>query len=313
MNTSRILKIVLIITIVILLGNAVAISRDYQDSWVLEGLEMPFILFVITYMLAFFSEKKVPVAVALAVVARCVFLSIPNLKYVWFQGTSIDQQQQYALANYLYQIGHIATQSHIGVLLYGGAPLIHVSLAMFSIVLNVPVVDSMKYLPVLLSSIYPLGTYVILKNVKFFKGQSIMKYALFISSIPISIKNYIITGAQFGDLFAFLALTTLVILLQRNDRRYWLVFIFLIFSLAMAHSVTSVLLTIFLLTAMAIQRIRFSQTMNSLKVPVILAVTSICAAWLMFSARFTFENMVHSGLASVAEGTQGSVPLAFLN
>jgi len=311
MNASSISKIVLLITIVILLGNAVAISRDYQDSWVLEGLEMPFALFVITYILAFFSEKKVAVAVALAVIARCVFLSIPNLKYVWFQGTAIDQQQQYAMANYVYNAGHVPTQGPIGVSYYGSTPLIQVSLALFSIVLNVTMVDSMKYLPVLLSSIYPLGTYVIMKNLKFFKDQSVMKYAVFISSMPISVGNYIITGAQFGVLFVFLTLTTLIMLLQKNDRRYWLGFILFIFGLAITHSVSSVLLAIFFLTAMVIQSFPLSQMMSSLRVPVVLSTISICGAWLLFSARYTFEAIVHSGLSSVVEGAPLSVPPRF--
>jgi hypothetical protein len=312
MNSSRVLKIALLIAIVILVSNAVAISRDYQDSWILEGLEIPFLLCVVTYVLAFFSEERVPLMVALAVVARCVFLAIPNLKYVWFQGTAIDQQTQYALADYVYKQGFIATQGPFGVLVYGSTPLIQLSLAMFSIVLNVQVVDSMKYLPVLLSPIYPLGTYVIVKNLKFSNSQSIMKYALFISSIPISIENYIVTGSQFGVLLAFFALTGLSMLVRRNDRRYLLVFVLSVFGLAVAHSPSSFLLTIFLLTALAIQRIPLSQMMSSLRVPVILAVTSICTTWLMFPARYTFETIVRLGFLRVQGEGAESVPPRFL-
>jgi hypothetical protein len=183
---------------------------------------------------------------------------------------------------------------------------------MFSIVLNVQVVDSMKYLPVLLSPIYPLGTYVIVKNLKFSNSQSIMKYALFISSIPISIENYIVTGSQFGVLLAFFALTGLSMLVRRNDRRYLLVFVLSVFGLAVAHSPSSFLLTIFLLTALAIQRIPLSQMMSSLRVPVILAVTSICTTWLMFPARYTFETIVRLGFLRVQGEGAESVPPRFL-
>ena len=64
MKTSNILKLFLVIAIVVLIGNTLAISRDYQDSWVLEGLEIPFALFVITYVAAFFSEKRTSVTIA---------------------------------------------------------------------------------------------------------------------------------------------------------------------------------------------------------------------------------------------------------
>jgi hypothetical protein len=311
MNLSSILKILLLITIVILLCNAVAVSRDYQDSWILEGLETPFVLFVVAYTLAFFSGKKVPAMVALAVVARCIFLLIPNLKYVWFQGTAIDQQTQYALANNIIKEGHIATQGPFGVLVYGGTPLIQLSLSIFSIVLNVSPVDSMKFLPVLLSPIYPLGTYVIVKACKFSKDQNIMKYALFISSVPISIESYVITGSQFGVLLAFLTLTSLLVLLRKNDRRYWLVFIFFIFGLTVTHTVSSLLLTVFLVAAIAIQRIPLSRVKSSLGVPAILAATLICTAWLMFPAKSTFETVVRFGFAGLRGGTTESIPPRF--
>jgi hypothetical protein len=63
---------------------------------------------------------------------------------------------------------------------------------------------------------------------------------------------------------------------------------------------------------MAIQRIPLSQMMRSLRVPVILAATSICAAWLMFSAKSTFESIVRTGFAAATKGAaEQSVPTTF--
>lgn len=292
LDMARISKFVLIIAAMFLITNAVAISRDYQDSWILEGLEIPFVLFVATYALAFFSEKRISWMVALAVIGRCVFLLIPNLKYVWFQGTAIDQHIQYGLANYVYNEGYIATQGPFGVSAYGSTPLIHLTFAIFSIVLNIPVVDSVKYLPVLLSPIYPLLTYVIMKNSKFLRGTTALKYALFVSSIPISSEKYVVTGSQFGVLLTFLILTSLVMLLQKNDRRHWSIFIFFILVLAITHSVSSVLLTIFFLTVMLLQKVSYFRLKSYLKASAAFAVASISVAWLMFPAKFTFEAIV---------------------
>ena len=310
MGRSRVLKLVLIIEIIVLLGTALAISRDYQDSWILEGLEIPFVLFVATYAMVFLDEKRISWMIALAVIGRCVFLLIPNLKYVWFQGIWIDQHMQYGLANNVYNEGYIATQ---GSSIYGSTPLIHLSFAIFSIVLNVPVVDSVKYLPVFLSPIYPLLTYVIMKNLKFLQGTTALKYALFVSSIPISSVNYIVAGAQFGVLLAFLILASLVILLQKNDRRHWFIFIFFILVLAATHSSSSVLLTTFLLTTMLLQKIPNFRLKSYLKAPAVFAVTLICGAWLMFPAGFTFEAIVRTILVGVPRGTSpgGYVPPRF--
>jgi len=284
-----------------LLGAAAAISRDYQDSWVLEGLEIPFMLFVVTYVLAFFCEKKVSMMVALAVIGRCVFLLIPNLKYVWFQGVAIDQHQQFGLANHVYNEGYIATQNSPGVLVYGNTPLIQLTLAIFSIVLNVQVVDSMKYVPVLLSPIYPLLTYVLVKNLKFLQGTAVLKYALFISSIPIS---FVITGTEFGVLVAFLVLTSLVALLRKNDRRRWFLFIFFSLVLAATHSSSSVLLATFLLATMLLQKVLHFRLKSYLMAPLVLASTLICAAWLMFQAGFTLESIVRMIFVRSSESAQ---------
>jgi hypothetical protein len=307
------LKLILIAEIIVLIGSALAISRDYQDSWILEGLEIPFVLFVATYALAFFSEKRVSLMVALAVVGRFVFLLIPNLKYVWFEGTAIDQHMQYGLANHVYNEGYIATQGPFGVSVYGSTPLIHLTFAIFSIVLNMPVVDSVKYLPVFLSPLYPLLTYVIMKNLKFLQGTAALKYALFLSSIPISPEKYVVTGAQFGVLLTFLVFSTLVILLQKNDRRYWSVFIFLILVLAATHSSSSVLLTTFVLITMLLQKIFNYRLKSYLKASTVFALTLICGAWLMFPAGFTFEAIVRTILVGVPSGTSpgGYVPPRF--
>lgn len=281
----------LLSAIIVLLGNTVAISRDYQDSWTLEGLEIPFVLFVATYALAFFSEKKVPSMVLLAVIGRVTFLLIPNMKYNWFLGTAIDQHVQYGLANYVYTGGYIATQGPSTVPVYGSTPLIHVTFAIFSIVLNVPVVDSLKFLPVFLSPIYPLLTYAIMKRFEFPRGKNALKYAVFISSVPISGQSFIVTGSQFGVLLAFLILGSLVMFFQKNDPRHLFILIFFSFALAATHSASSLLLTSILVTIMLLQKVSYFRLKSYLKVPQLFAVTLICVAWLYFPAEHAFERI----------------------
>ena len=309
LDTSRILSLVLIIEIVVLFGNAVILSRDYQDSWILEGLEIPFVLFVATYALAFFSEKRISWMVALAVIGRCVFLLIPNLKYVWFQGIAIDQHVQYSLANYVYNVGYIASQDNV----YIGMPLMHLDFAIFSTILKIPVVYSIKYLPVLLSPIYPLLIYSVMKNLKFPMGKTALKYALFISSVPIHQTTYIIGGVLFGVLLMFLILSQIVRSMQKRGRRYWFVLVFFSFALVAAHSPSFVQLIILLSTILILQNVSFLRIKSYLKTPTVLAIMSIGTAWLMFPAKKALESIVN-GLAGMLGGTppkQGYVPSRF--
>ena len=143
LSRSHILKIALFIVIIVLLGNAVAISRDYQDSWILEGLEIPFAVFMITYLIYFSAEKKIFWLIAFALIIRFTVLSLPNLKYQWFQGLAIDQHRQYMLTQYCYDQGHIRTGD-----LYSGTPSMHLSFCIYSIITGLKIIYSIKYFPI---------------------------------------------------------------------------------------------------------------------------------------------------------------------
>lgn len=293
LNVSRISKLFLLIAIMLLIGNTVAISRDYQDSWILEGLELPFALFVIAYAVAFLLEKRALILVVLATVGRAVFLLIPNLKYDWFEGTYSDQFVQYGLANYVCSTGHILTTSTVTIYTpYISSPFLHLSFSIFSIVSNVSVVDSMKYVPVLWSLVYPLLTYIIVETMEFAQRSSLLKYALFFSSVPINTVQYLVTGSLFGSLLAFLVLATLMVVLQKNNRLIWVVCALFVFTLAAGHSVTSIILSACLLFIVAIQRFsRFLPKLH-LQAATALVFASISVAWLVFNANYTLEQIV---------------------
>jgi hypothetical protein len=300
MKRDFVLRLVLLFSVIFLIGNSLVVSRDYQDSWNLEGLEIPFLLFVVTFTSTFFSEKRESLLVAIAIVGRIVFLLIPNLKYVWFQGVWIDQHRQYSLANYVYTTGSIST---LGTDPYTASPLMHLLFSIFSIILNVPVVDSMKYVPVLFAPIYPLLTYVIVKKMELSQKNTILKYALFLSSIPIGRAQYVIGGVTFGVPLAFIVLFLLVAILRKNDRRYWLVCIIFVIALAAAHSATSIILAGILLLILALQRVPYFRPKFYLRTSVVLTVASIGLAWLMFPAYFSLETIVRAFSISVPTGT----------
>jgi hypothetical protein len=289
----------LILAIIALLGSAAGFRRDYQDTWILEGLEIPFLLFVMMYAIAFFSERNTSWMVALAVLVRSVFLLIPNLKYIWFQGVYSDQHGQYALATYVHNEGHISAPLTS---VYTSTPLFHLLISIFSSVLGIEVVDSMKYLPVLFSSIYPLLTFIIVKKMGFPEGGGILKYALFISSVPFSFEQYVVTGGLFGVLLVFIILFSLIAILQKKDRRYWLVCIILTFALAAAHSVTSTILTVLLLAIMGLKKVSYFRPRLHLRTLVTLMVALISVAWLMFAAHRALEAISRSIFLAVSSG-----------
>jgi len=298
LNLSGLLKTVLLITTVILLGNAVAISRDYQDSWVLEGLEISFAVFIITYTLTFFTEKRVNWMIALAVICRSVFLLIPNLKYVWFMGRSIDQHRQFNLANYVYNEGYIVPGSYFreesGSLMYVTTPLAHLSFPSLSITSGIPMLYSFKFLPILLSSIYPLLTYIIVKKLGFKRETKVLRYALFLLSLPInSGLSYVVTGSMFGVLLSFLVLACMVRLLRESNQSDWLLLMIFSCALVMTHSFSSIHLALIILGIKVMQKFSFFQIKSYLKNITVSLILLMNLGWLMFKASSTLRYMTN--------------------
>ncbi len=312
MDLRRVLRFVLIAEIVVLLCSAIAASRDYQDSWVLEGLEVPFAVFMITYTISFLFEKNAKWLVLFAVICRITILLIPNLKYVWFLGRSLDQHVQYSLAGHVFNEGYVGTFESETYQFYSNTPLLHLSFAIFSIVTETPLVFSYKLFPVLWSILYPLLTYFIVRCMKLPKEQNLLKYALFISSIPVAgTSSYIITGGLFGVLLSFLILSQMAKLLQNDDRRHLIVLFALSFALVSAHSFSSLQLVLLIVPSLILLgflniRMNFSRGIST-------ALILSNLGWLTIVAPSSLKMMIDSAINSILKvSATGTVPLRFL-
>jgi hypothetical protein len=179
----------------------------------------------------------------------------------------------------------------------------HVSFSIFSIVPNISLVDAMKYLPVLWSLVYPLLTYIIAEKMEFAQQNSILKYALFFSSVPISMEQIAVSGSLFGSVLAFLVLSICAVVLQKKDRRFWILCAVFVFTLAAGHSVTSTILSVCFVVIVAIQRVSHMRPQLRMQVSTALAFASIGAAWLMFVASFTLQEVTRLVFVGAPRGT----------
>jgi hypothetical protein len=285
-------KILLAVAIIVLIGTAYSMNRDYQDTWILEGLEIPFVLFVLTFTFAFYLEKSILRRVVLAVLGRTVFTLIPAVKYAWFLGPYIDQNVQQALANHVVINGHIMIALSPS-LYYSYSPLEHLSFAIFSLVLNIPIVSSMKYLPVFWSMLFPLLIYIIVKNMDFPATSTLLGYALFISAVPITMIQYVVTGTLFGSLFFLFILMTLVLINIKTNRYFWLILVFSVIALVAAHSISSIVFTALLILLLFLKRFSRLGISSFLSITKVLTIVLITCAWLMFQAGATLQTLVN--------------------
>jgi hypothetical protein len=221
---------------IFLLANTIITSIDHQDGWILSGIEIPFIIFNVLYIVFFYNEEKVNALVLFSILSKLTFVLVPNLKYNFFIGRSVDQHMQYHLADYIMLNGFIADKTFTSYSLttqyYTGVPLLHLSISIYSILLGMPLVQAFKFLPTLWNVSYPLITYYIIKNTKVAENNpKLLKYSLYLSSIPISgTISYIVTGTTLAYLFAHYILSQVVILKDPENRNYQNIFLYLIFT-----------------------------------------------------------------------------------
>jgi len=290
------LRIALIVEIAILLTNVIAINRDYQDIWILEGLEIPFVILMITYVIYAFVEKNIGWTVFFALIFRSVLGVLPNLKYVWFQGVWIDQARHFKLFQDIYNTGYVP-----GGRQYSGTPLMHLLFAVYQEATGASALFTFKYVPLICWLIYPLAVYVTTKQAMP-KNSSIQKFAVLISSIPVkATTSYVVVGAVFGTLIAFLFLTQFIKVFRINahplasNRSHWLIALIYSFALVITHSYSSLILAIGILIIYLMLNLR----MRRFKLPRFHAVSSnlvmfLCVlsiSWLVFNSARLFTAM----------------------
>lgn len=244
LDKSQALRLLLVVEMLFLLGTAITIQRDYQDSWILEGLELPFAAFMITLSIYVFIENKITWILLFVLISRSVILLLPNLKYVWFQGVAIDQNAHYRLTQDIYNEGYVPSGRY-----YSDTPLMHISFVIFSMMPGIPLLDSYKFWPVMAWSLYPLVIYLIVKDFGLHNNSFLCKIAVLISGIPVKPETtYLVMGTLFGPLLLFLILWQIMKFIQMKDIRNYIISIILSFTLVATHSYSSVILALTLFT-----------------------------------------------------------------
>lgn len=317
LQRSLIFKVLFIIAAAVLIGNALAISRSYQDGWILEGLELPFVFFIATYLLCFFTEKRTKYLLLTALLCVVVLSLVPALKYDWYLGVNVDQHRQFALASYVVDNGHVLPQIQwFGAdFLYTATPLLHLLFASFSMLTNISLVDAFKFLPVLLSIIYPLATYATIRLLDFPKEKEaiVLRYGLLISSVPIEpALVFLASGSMFGVPLSLIILTLVLTLLKQKSRRTWILLALFSLALVMVHSFSAIQLTLLLIAILILQRFSVFKLKSYLKATTVFFIALITTVWLVFSAPRTVNYLINQvsniGIIQGLYPTEGVIP-----
>jgi len=279
LDVPRILRFILIIEIFFLLSNAAIVSRDYQDSWILEGLEVPFAVLMITFLIYFSIEKNIYWLIIFGLIIRLTLLSLPNLKYDWFHGRAIDQQTDYRFSQDIYDQGRIIAGYEDS-----GTPSMHLSFVIYSFITGLNIIDSFKYLPMLPWIIFPLFTYLLMNKIDP-KNDTVKRYAIFISSIPFKPSiSYYVMGTLFGPLILFLILYQLAKKPEKNHKDL-IIIVVCSFALASMHSFSSIAFIFLLFILYSLMRlVKYKQTFMRPLSSCLIIIGIINLLWYMYSS-----------------------------
>jgi hypothetical protein len=290
-------------------------QRGYQDSWILQDIFVPTILYILTFsvIVVLVDNNK---AIALVCASFLVVLNaIPNLKYKFFYGT-FDSVAHYGYVNNLVSLGHVPPTGFYANT-YQDFPGMHIFIGSLSTVLGISTNSGMKLVTSMIMSIVPLMTYFATNRV-FEPG--IQRFMIVASGLP-TFMSYALSGTAFG-LALYFCIVCLILrsFLTENKRQYIVVLLIFVFGLLFSHAITTLYFTIFLgvvaflLRFLSIIRNRSMKSYRKVEIPVL---GTLIILMVSFAARLNFESgnvlniLTEAGVSILTRARTSLVPTTF--
>jgi len=294
----------------VLVLSAAFSQRDYQDSWVLEGLFIQTLLLCLTFLIVVVNVRSSTKLVLLVASFLMLLSAVPNLKYTQITGV-FDSIAHYGYANRLISLGHVP-ESGFYAREYSGTPGMHIFLATIALVTGLPTNLAIKLFLVVISSISPFIIYFITKDVFSEDNRSFILLALCFS-LPIA-------GPLFGTTFAlpmyflFISVFLRQTLVTQSPRQFALILMVTGAALIISHGITSLFLTLLMFCTPFVLKILgvVKKDNGTVQVSKYLYVASLLAvsllAWWAYNAKHLFYSFLVGMLESLFVGTS-TVPV----
>jgi hypothetical protein len=290
-------------------------QRGYQDSWILQDIFLPTILYVLTFsVIAVLVDNNKLVALVCASFL-IVLNAIPNLKYELFSGT-FDSVAHYGYINSLLSIGHVPSTGFYASS-YQDFPDMHIFIGSLSTVLGISTNSGIKLVTSIIMGIVPLMTYFATNRVF---EPSIQRFIIVASGLPTFV-SYELTGTVFAiPLYFCIICLILRSLLTENKRQHIIVLVIFVFGLLFSHAVTTLYLISFLVIAVLLLKflsIRKNWVVKTYKKARFSVMGILLILVVSFSARLAFgsgnvlETFIDAGESVLIRRGSGVVPSTF--
>jgi len=273
---------------------------DYQDSWVLGGLVVPFFVYVAIVSFALCMTDSLP---KLAIISTLVSVSmniLPGLKYELFYGAG-DSLKHYDIVSYIMASGTVPTGPTEQRAAYSGAPDMQIVIAAFSLIVGASPNTGMKFAIPLAYSVFPPLVYFV--SNRLISSEKLKKLIVVSAAFP-NVIVYVLSGTVFAlPLLLCVFTLPLIIAAAPNEQRrsYAMLNMLLLIGLLLSHTLTPLLFLIFLVYLIVVMHVLrhfwtkgdrlVTSWMRNILVLLTTAAIMFCAWW-MFQAGFLFNTMI---------------------
>lgn len=293
-------------------------QRGHQDSWILQDIFVPTILYVLTFsvVVVMLDNNKLIALVCASFVI--LLMAIPNLKYDLFTGT-FDSVSHYGYIRGLVSLGHVPSTGSVAPS-YEDFPGMHILIGSLSIVLGVSINVAMKLVASMIVGIIPLMTYFATNRIF---EPNIQRFIIVASGLPV-FTSYALSGTVFAvPLFFCIICLILRSLLTRNERQYTIALLIFVLGLLISHAMTTLYLisflviALFLLKFLSIKERWVPSARASYQKARVLVIGILIFLIVSFAARLTFgsgnvlQTFTNAGEDLLIGHASGLVPATF--
>ncbi|MDQ4077547.1 MAG: hypothetical protein M3220_15040 [Chloroflexota bacterium] len=138
------------------LATAGYLNQGYQDSWVLDGIVVPFSLFILSYFVALYQTERLERVAILTALFAFLLNAVPALKYVTPYLSTVDTATHISMIRTIAATGQVEQATA-----YTNTPAFHALVALLAGCSGLSLEFWSRVIPAFLGSTIPLGFYML--------------------------------------------------------------------------------------------------------------------------------------------------------